>query len=193
MAYKKCLICGETIKDEQSVPYKGRSVHQHCFNIAMKTLQKDKFEKLENKIDNTSTKKIKKPKAELKDSSTEEEYQDKKTYYEYLRQLTGEEQLSAKIYVLTDNCIKNYNFTFKGMYLTLIYLHEIICKELNGDIVGIVPYYYDEAKQYNISVELIKKSNDNISLTKMYKEKIIKIEPKHKKIHQIDIAQIGGK
>ena len=79
MACKKCLICGETIKDEQSIPYKGRFAHQHCFNIAMKTLQKDKSEKLEEKVNNVSTKKVKKPKAEIKDSITEEEYQDKKT------------------------------------------------------------------------------------------------------------------
>ena len=79
------------------------------------------------------------------------------------------------------------------MYLTLIYLNEIISKELNGDIVGIIPYYYEEAKQYYLSVELIKEGNEKVSLVKMYKEKVVKIAPKQKKIHQLDITQIGGK
>lgn len=44
MATRKCVICNE-ILDEQGVQYKGRYAHQKCFNIAMKTLQKEKIEK----------------------------------------------------------------------------------------------------------------------------------------------------
>ena len=192
MAYKKCLICGETILDEQSVPYKGRFVHLQCFNIAMKTLHKDKTEKLKEKKENIPiSKKVKKPKMELKDSLSEEEYEYKQKYYEYLRQLINDTQLSTKIYVLSEDYIKKYNFTFKGMYLTLLYENEILGKQLTGDIIGIIPYCYEEAKQYYISIENIKNENENVDISKMYKEKIIKIEPKHKKIHQIDISKIG--
>ena len=45
---KKCIICNELIVDEQGVPYKGRYAHQKCFNIAIKTLQKDKSEQIDN-------------------------------------------------------------------------------------------------------------------------------------------------
>ncbi len=192
MANKKCLICGETILDEQSVPYKGRFVHLQCFNIAMKTLHKDKIEKLEEKKEtNSNTNKTRKPKAELKNSLSEEEYENKQKYYDYLRQLTNDTQLSTKIYVLSEDYIKKYNFTFHDMYLTLVYEHEILGKELIGDIVGIIPYCYEEAKQYYISIENIKNESNNMNLSEMYKEKTIKIEPKHKKIHQIDISKIG--
>lgn len=193
MAYKKCAICGKTIIDEQGVPYKERFVHENCFNIAIKTLHKDKVEKLEKKSDNTKTKTNKKAKVELKESLTEEEYRDKKMYYDYLRGLMIDSQLSAKAYVLSEDCIKKYDLCFKGMYLTLLYLHEIIEKELTGDIVGIIPYYYEEAKQYYLSVEKIEQENKDVMPTKMYKEKIIKITPKQKKIKQIDITQIGRK
>ena len=54
---RKCVICNESIgADEVSVPYKNRYAHQRCFNVAMKTLQKNKKEKL-NK--NSSDKKKK--------------------------------------------------------------------------------------------------------------------------------------
>jgi len=48
MAKRKCVICNEWIEDEtQSIPYKGRYAHTKCFNIAMKTIKKDKDEKQE--------------------------------------------------------------------------------------------------------------------------------------------------
>ena len=193
MAYKKCVICGEVISDGESVPYKGRFAHPNCFNIAMKTLQKSKVEHLDNDTVVAKTKKNKTVRAELKLSLSEEEYQDKKEYYAYIKELLSETQLSPKIYVLTDEYIKKYNFTFKGMYLTLVYLKEIMDKELVGDIVGIIPYYYEEAKQYYISVQKINNNNNEISLSGMYKEKTIKIAPKGKKIIQLDITSIVGK
>jgi hypothetical protein len=192
MAYKKCVICGEVISDGESVPYKGRSAHTNCFNIAMKALQKSKVEHLDD-TNKTENKKSKTIRAELKLSLSEEEYQDKKEYYAYVKQLITDVQLSPKIYVLSDDYIKKYNFTFKGMYLTLVYLKEIMDKELVGDIVGIIPYYYEEAKQYYISVQKINNNNNEISLSGMYKEKTIKIAPKQKKIIQLDITSIVGK
>ena len=46
MVARKCVICNELL-DEQGVPYKGRYAHQKCFNIAMKTLQKDKNKEID--------------------------------------------------------------------------------------------------------------------------------------------------
>ena len=42
-ARRKCVICNEPIVDEGGVPYKGRYAHKKCFNIAIKTLQKEKI------------------------------------------------------------------------------------------------------------------------------------------------------
>ena len=188
MARKKCVICGEEIVDEQFVPYKSRYAHQRCFNIAMKTLQTDKSEKLQQKNKKKNTPK---PKAELKDCLSEEEYKQKTQFYDYVRSLTENGQLSAKIYVLTENYIKNYNFTFIGMYQTLVYLKEYTQHELKGDVVGIIPYYYDETQQFFNSMKQIEENNQNVNINSLYKTKIVTI-PKHKKRtdKQIDISKI---
>ena len=192
MAKRKCVICNEWIEDEtQSIPYKGRYAHTKCFNIAMKTIKKDKDEKLAEKSKSKSkTKSTPKPRAELKDAVSEEEYAEKKQYYQYLRELINEE-LSAKVYALSDQYISRYNFTFKEMYQTLVYLHEIIEKELVGDVVGLIPYYLSEAQNYFRSIEQVEEKNKNIDVSKMYKEKVIKIQPKKKVMNQIDIESIG--
>lgn len=189
-ARRKCVICNEPIVDEDGVPYKGRYAHTKCFNIAIKTLQKDKTEQ----IDKIATKKKvggkAKPLAELKEALSEEEYANKRQYYNYLRSLTEGEELSAKVYAVTEDYIKRYGFTYESMYKTLVYLHEIIEKDLVGDVVGIIPYYHTEAIQYYKSVDRLNEHNENMDISNMYKEKTIIIHPKKRKIKQIDIQSI---
>ena len=192
MAKRKCVICGEWIEDDsQSIPYKGRYAHTKCFNIAMKTIKKDKDEKLAEKSKSKAkTQSAPKPKAELKDAVSEEEYAEKKQYYQYLRSLIDDE-LSAKVYALSDQYVSRYNFTFKEMHQTLVYLHEIVEKELVGDIVGLIPFYLTEAKNYFKSIDRVEEANKDIDVSNMYKEKIIRIQPKKKNIKQLDIENIG--
>lgn len=190
MATRKCVICNE-ILDEQGVPYKGRYAHQKCFNIAMKTLQKDKNKEIDKVAEKKKIGRKAKPKAELKEALSEEEYRKKQQYYNYLRGLIDGQELSAKIYALTEDYIERYKFTYESMYETLVYLHEIIEKELTGDVVGIIPYYHSEAVQYYESIDKVAELNKDIDISKMYKEKTILIQPKKKKIKQIDIESIG--
>lgn len=189
---KKCLICGEYIgTDEVAVPYKNRYAHEKCFNIAIKTLQKDKQEKIQNK--EKQKKRTSKPRAELKESVSEEEYKEKKQYYSYLHDLLNDD-LSAKIYAVSEDYIKRYGFTWDSMYQTLVYLHEIMEKELTGDIIGIIPYYHDEAKKYNESIQLIQKTVEDVDVSQMYKQKTIIFRPnRQKKKKPLDIETIGGK
>lgn len=187
---RKCVICNETIgADEISVPYKNRYAHQRCFNVAMKTLQKNKKEKL-NKSSSDSKKK-KKPVVELKNGVSEEEYQKKKRYYTYLRTLV-DDNLTAKIYALSEDYIKRYGFTWDSMYDTLVYLNEILNKELTGDVVGIIKYYHDEAQQYYESVKEVEEANKDKDISSMYKQRVVRIRPKKKIIKQLDIESIGG-
>lgn len=192
MAKHKCALCGEMINSpSDEVPYKSRYVHKTCFNASLKAIKKDKDEKLAEKSKTKSkTKSTPKPKAELKDAVSEEEYTDKKQYYQYLRSLIDDE-LSAKVYALSDQYISRYNFTFKEMYQTLVYLHEIIEKELVGEVVGLIPFYFTEAQNYFKSIEQIEEANKNIDVSKMYKEKVIVIQPKKRITKQIDIESIG--
>ena len=77
------------------------------------------------------------------------------------------------------------------MYQTLVYLHEIVEKDLVGDIVGLIPFYYDQAQSYYNGVERVAEINKDVDLSKMYKEKTIIVQPKKRKIKQLDIENIG--
>lgn len=172
---KVCPYCGESIKkDSPNVPYKGRNYHSECFDKFVKEVKKEKDKKLEKKSKKTQTNK--KPKAELKDALSEEEYKEKRKYYDYLHQLI-EGKLSAKIYALTEDYIKRYDFTYPKMYNTLYYLKEIKEKDLKGDIVGLIPYYYSEAENYFEEIEEAEKQNKNIDLSTMYKTKTVVVKP----------------
>lgn len=189
---RKCVCCGEEIEgNEPSIPYKGRYAHEKCFNVAIKTLQKDKKDKLSKKEEAKRAKKTK-PKAELKDALSEEEYQDKKQFYQYIKSLLETEELPVKIYAITNDNIKKYNFTFKGMLQTLVYLNEILCKNLSGDIVGIIPYYYTEAEKYYQKVEEVKEINKEKDLSGMYAVRTVQVRPKKNLSNQIDITSIGN-
>src|SRR5690606_23295643 len=55
------------------------------------------------------------------------------------------------------------NYTLKGIELTLRYFHEV--KEepvMKGTGIGIVEYFYDEAKEYYISLENMKNINSKV-------------------------------
>ena len=185
-----CVLCGKTIEDNNdSVPYKNRYAHSTCFRAAVKAVHTDKTEKLEEKI-KKQKKKQSKPKAELKDSITEEEYIQKKLYYDYLRKNVG--SIPAKMYVLTDKYIQQYNFTYQKMYQTLTYLKNILEKEFTEDIVGLIPYYYEKAEQHYGSVKTVEENNKNKDIKEMYRTRVIHIDPSKKKRKQIDITSIGN-
>lgn len=105
--------------------------------------------------------------------------------------MTEDNQISAKVYALSDNYIKRYGFTFEGMYKTVKYLNEYTDKTITGDIVGIIPYYYDEAQVYFKMVSNIEEKNSSKNISSMYNIKTVKVPSfSHKKIKQIDISKI---
>ena len=196
---RKCKICGSIIPNseyETCVPYQNGYVHKSpCFDEAMKALV-SKNEPKKNKQD--SKKKSKpspKPKIELKDSMSPEEYQSKKSFFEYIRSFLGEnEKVSAKTYVLVTKYIDQYGFDYNSMLLTLKYMREILEKEIEGDGVGLIPYYIDDAKAFNKSVEKIEEQNKGFDILNMYKTNVIKIKPRRREAKQLDITDIveGG-
>lgn len=188
-----CVLCGLTIEDNNdSVPYKKRYAHIACFRAAAKAIHVDKTEKVKKKEAEKKIKSISKPKAELKDALSDEEYIQKNLYYDYIRKTTGITELPAKVYAVTDNYIKKYSFTFQGLYATLTYMHNILGKEFGEDIVGLIPYYYTEAQAHYKAVKSVGDRNRNVDTEGMYKKKTVYINPKQKKIKQLDITTIGG-
>lgn len=185
----KCVFCGSTIENSfDEIPYKNRYAHKNCFNTAMKTTVTKKKEHIEAK---KKTLGRAKPKAELKDALSEEEYQDKISLFNYLRKLLNKDELPAKIYKLTEDYIKKYEFTYSGILNTLIYYFDLCNHGVDGDCIGIVPYYYADAKEYFDHYQTALNSNKVVEVDSIYKEKKVKIKTPQVTPKLIDISRIG--
>ena len=174
--------------NKETVKQLSPNIQSNFYN----TQQQEKQKKLDEKI-KTKTSKSKKPQIELKDAMTEEEYKEKRKFYEYVRSLYKEdEELPAKIYAIVEDYRRKYNFTFDGMYKTLFYLHELKGRDLEKDIVGIIKYYYSEALKYYRQIEQVEELNKDIDVSSFYKTRTVCVTPRqNKKQKQIDISLIG--
>lgn len=193
---KKCMICGESIIGEEGILYKNnRFVHSKCFQSEVKNIAKEKQKQLNNTPTNKKGRKPK-PQAELKDALSEEEYNDKKAYYEYIKQLMNKESIDTfdtKIYAISSNINEKYGIPWKWMYLTLVYMNEILEYEFDftKGIAGLIPYYYNQAKKYYDELDKIEQNNKDLNIEGMYEEKIIYIKPPKRFIKQLNVEDIG--
>lgn len=192
MAYKKCVVCGKPLKsvsEEDSVPFKGRLAHRDCFNLSMKILGNDKQEKLAEKAEhklkqNKKNTKIR-PVTELKDGLSDEEYKEKMLVVNYLKQILDVEVLPTSFFAILSNEMTKYGYTYSGVYQTLKYLYDIKEREISDNILGLVPYYYDEAQTFFNEVQKVAEKNANKNINNMYKEKVVVIKPKERVIKQL--------
>ena len=192
---KKCVVCGKPIIGEEGIPYKNRYAHSDCFQSAIKLIAVDKKDRLEEKKKQSKEKtKQSKSKAELKDGLSEEEYAEKTKYYSYIRsllELNNNDKLDAKYYVISNRMIEEYSFTWKGMYLTLCYLKEILQKEVKDNYIGLIPYYYEAALSFFDKIKKIEEDNKQINTTEMYNRKTIYIEPRKRATKLLNVEDIG--
>lgn len=191
MAKRKCAICGEWIEDNNdSVPYKKRYAHLNCFNVAMKVVTTEKKPK-STKVVQKNIKKA--PQKEVKTGLTEEEYQEKKQLCDFIREKTKAD-ITIKIYKLIDDYIKKYKVTYKDIYETLYWYYSIESNEVKGDMIGIFPYVYNEAKNAMDNIRGAQKNcQEKMSeMISMYPEKVLKLpDIENRIIDQIDISKIG--
>ena len=192
MAYKKCVVCGKPLKsvsEEDSVPFKGRLAHRDCFNLSMKILGNDKQEKLvekaEHKLKQNKKKTKIRPVTELKDGLSDEEYKEKMLVVNYLKQILDVEVLPTSFFAILNNNMTKYGHTFMGTYQTLKYLNEIEKRDLVDNPLGLVPFYYDKALNYYKEIERVEADNRDKDISKMYKEKIVYIQPRKREIKQL--------
>lgn len=191
MPKRKCVICGKYIENnEDSVPYKNRYAHTNCFNIAIKVATTNKTEKAKSKAAPVS-----KPNAqkELKEGLSEEEYQEKKKLCDYIREQTKKD-LTIKIYKLIEDYKKKYKLSYEDMYRTLYWYFTTQGHPVEGDMVGIIPYAYDEAKTSTEKIQELQKDCQNkmAHMQEFYPDKTISSPIiGGRKIDQIDISKIG--
>lgn len=195
---KKCPICGQDILDtEESIPYKGnRYIHKRCFQSSMKIVKEERAKKQYKKAENVKTKlkqKSHKPLSDIKEGLTEEEFQRKQKVYNYVRQhIIGE--IPMDIYAKTDGIMKKYHLSYEDVLMTLKYLFEVLQrKDIEGGGVGLVPFYFTQARRYYDNIKIINENNANQDVKQMYKKKEIIIDPRKKRVpnNLIDIEDIG--
>lgn len=193
MGKRKCAICGEWIDDNsESVPYKKRYAHLKCFNVAMQVVvsEKSRGEKATSAKPKTAKPT---PQREVRAGLSEEEYQEKKQLCDYIRKCLNSD-ISIKIYKLMEDYIKKYKVSYHEIYETLYWYYSIENHPIQGDMIGIFPYIYDEARK---ELEVIENAQKNCAekigdIQRMYQEKVLTApDIKGRVIEQIDISKIG--
>jgi len=109
--------------------------------------------------------------------------------FEYICELYNIDTLTGMMFKQIKDFRENYNYKNKGMYLTLKYYYETLENEIKEDTgLGIIPYYYERAKQYFLEKqEIIKhteefKSHESINTVKIKIHKDIKDYEKIKQL-----------
>ncbi len=115
--------------------------------------------------------------AEEKEKSLERNKDGWDELFEYICKLYNTKQPTGMMFKqLAEFRKEPYNYTNTGMYLTLKYFHETLeNKVLEDSGIGIIPYFYEKAKQNYIEMLDIEDYMDEFE----YREetKIIKINP----------------
>ena len=126
----KCLYCGKTfdakIEEQDKVWFKPRSNRYAHIECGK----------------------------QYENSKTQEE-KDFDTFYNYVKREQGSNFNFVKFKKTVEAWKKDYNYTYHGMYCTLIYFYEVKknpkTKFLDGSI-GIIPFCYKEAEQYYYNI-----------------------------------------
>jgi hypothetical protein len=86
---------------------------------------------------------------------------------DYIKQLFQSDKVPSKVQKQINSYVKDYNFTYTGMLKALVYHFEIqhgdISKSNGG--IGIVPYVYDQAKQYYYTLWMAQQQNIHKDIT----------------------------
>ncbi len=112
--------------------------------------------------------------------------------YEYMKDLYG--NVSIKMITQIAKYRKEpYDFTNKGMELTLYYYHELLENPINEEAIGLIPYYYEKAKNEYVDNMAIHEYNSSVKLKQNVKR--IKVNPTKNtmdyKSKLIDLDRLG--
>lgn len=164
-AYVKCFYCGEQF-DRNSEPAikvnARRYAHEKCH------LEHEK-------------------------NKTQEEI-DSEELYKYAKDLLGDSYSYIKIQKQVEKYIKEYNYTYSGILKSLVWFYDITNHskdKMNGGL-GIIPYIYDQAKEYYYKIYLAQNVNKGKNIEKYKPKQInINIKPPQRKIKRRKFFNIG--
>ena len=105
---------------------------------------------------------------------------------DYVEKLLGEHYVAARVTKQIKDFREAYNYTYSGMLGTLVYWFEIKkapIDKANGGI-GIIPYIYEEAKQYYDRIDFANKINENVTGYKLKMKEITIAPPQREALPQ---------
>lgn len=188
-----CPLCNEAVSKEESFEYKGRYYHEKCFVKYSKktTKEKVKQKKEKQKIDKTKKEIQQETLIPIEQDMSDKEILAKEKVIIYIKQLLNVDQLNVKIYKLLKDYYTTYKFSYEGMLITLKYFYEIQENPVVSDCVGIIPYVYEEAQEYEKLKKSVIKQVENIDLKNIVSNRIIKIKKSEENKNKlIDIAEL---
>ncbi len=154
-----CPYCKNYVSTkEASKTYKGKKYHADCFNKILD---------------------------DLEEGDTEREKLNK-----YICEIFEIDRVSPLIDKQISEFTKINGYTISGIYNTLKYFFSIGERDVGEDVrgIGIVPYVYEEAKEY---FETIKKAtNHNKNFVPVITEQRIQIRKPDYSVNKIDISKI---
>lgn len=188
-----CPVCRKNVLASKAVHIKTRYYHKSCLE---KKVREEK-----NKISNDKQTKKQREGYEraLKDSALptipdavqESEAIAIQKFFDKVEQIQG--KCTAKSSAIAYKYKNTYTeFTWEGMEQTLEYCFSILglkLREDDGDIVAVIPWYYDRAQSFYNQLDDIEPIK--IDLNEIYKERHIKVNPKKRNVNLIDISKIG--
>jgi hypothetical protein len=81
---------------------------------------------------------------------------------EYIMKLCGTEYVPPRIRKQINSYINEYNYTYSGIHKALKYFYEIRHNSVNLDSIGIVPYIYNNARDYYYALWVAQQKNQDV-------------------------------
>lgn len=163
-----CSFCHTEITDTNYIKQGKKRYHKDCFT------------QLQNKVEAKDKKKA----SNLKSN-------DKQILDQYIMQLYCIDKIPFVIERQIEEYVEKYNFSYSGIQKSLYYFYEIQKHDfdISKKTIGIVPYVYDETKQYFLDIYQANESNKSRNINEDINT--IKIVPPNKNIKcSIDIENL---
>ena len=165
---RKCVRCSK--KFEDTVEYKGKRYCNECFSEYINLKASCSVCKISftRNLEFTSDEMESKDKKKTFCSATcyeklIQERQDLDELDNWLKQYHKTDKLNNRVYMQINQFKSKNNFTYKGMLLTLEYITGTLKKKIQLDTVGIIAWYYDNARDEYVKKAKRKEKNESLS------------------------------
>lgn len=117
---------------------------------------------------------------EAQDEKDIKAQQDKHDFFEYIKEIYGDDYNYVSISKQAEAYIKQYNFTYSGMLKSLKWWYEVKgnSKESSNGRIGIIPYIYEDAKKYYYNLYLAQQRNKKVENYRLEVKEIVIASPR---------------